>query len=212
MEGATERQELPGQPRTGALGCQAIWFLPHLATIYLIVHFCTPWLAGWTRGWLLPLLHMTSSSSSGFEFLFSHLFVFSAFPAFVAGLVNARFRHKAAEFVWVVPTAVLAYKLITFPAATSVFQSSASPVLHQYFGGGFLIPEYRDWPDFWRIVASDPDVLRGLAQVTFTAPFYAGLAYSAAAWISLHTGVDRTVIEKVKEWEEQKFGNHDSLT
>jgi hypothetical protein len=197
--------------KKAAMSWQILWFLPHVAAIYVIVQFCTPWLAGWTRGRLLPLLQMPSKSSSGFEFLFSHLFVFSFVPAFLAGLVNARFKHKVAEFVWVVPTTILAYKLITFPAVTSVFQSPSSSAFHHYFGGGFLIPESRDWQDFWRIARSNPDMMRGMSQVSFTAPFYAGLAYSAAAWVSLRTGANRKVIERVKEWEKQKFGHRDSL-
>jgi hypothetical protein len=211
MEHSIKRLELRQQTpsRKTAAGSQILWFFPHVAAVYLIVHFCTPWLAAWTRGTLLPLLQMPSNSSSGFEFFFSHLFVFSFVPAFLAGLVNARFKHTVAEFVWVVPTAILAYKLITFPAVASVFQSPSSSAFHQYFGGGFLIAEYRDWDDFWRIVRSNPDMMRGMAQVSFTAPFYAGVGYSVAAWISLHTQVHEKVIEKVEQWEERKFGNHD---
>jgi len=51
------------------------------------------------------------------------------------------------------------------------------------FWGRVLIPEYRDWHDFWSIVASNPDMTRGMAQLSFTAPFYAGIGYSLAAWI-----------------------------
>ncbi len=102
----------------------------------------------------MPLLQKPTSSSS-FEFLFSHIFAFSFVPAFAAGLVNARFKHKVAQFVWVVPTVILAYEFLTFPAP-SVFRSQFSAAFHQYFGGGFLIPEFRDWHDFWTIVGQTP--------------------------------------------------------
>jgi hypothetical protein len=77
------------------------------------------------------------TSSSRFEFFFSHILAFSFIPAFAADLGNARFKHKVAEFVWVVPTMILTYKFLTFPAA-SVFQSQFSAAFHQYFWGRVL--------------------------------------------------------------------------
>jgi hypothetical protein len=192
-----------------AVGWQIVCFLLHLAAVYAIVHFCTAWLAGWTRGWLLPFLRIKTSSSSAMEFLFSHVLLFSFVPAFLAGLINARFHHRVAQFVWLVPAAILAYKLATFPAP-SVLQSQLSAAFHQYFGGGFLIREFRDWHDFWSIVDSNPDMARGLAQMTFTAPFYAGVGYSVAAWIGRRTDLNRKVAEKVKRWEQSKFEHHTS--
>jgi hypothetical protein len=170
-------------------GTQILWLLVHLAAVYAIVNFVTPWLAGWARGRLLPLLHHPSSSGS-FEFFFSHVFAFSFIPAFLTGLANAKFRHKAAQFVWIVPAVILAYKFVTFPAP-SVFQSRFPAAFHQYFGGGFAIPEYRDWHEFWSIVRSNPDMTRGMAQVRYTAPVYAGVAYSVAAWLGRRTELSR---------------------
>jgi hypothetical protein len=190
-----------------ASGWQILWFFYHLAVVYLVAQFCPAWLAGFTRGKLLPHLQIASTSSSQFEFFFSHLFVFSVVPGFLAGLLNGISKHKVAAFVWVVPSAILAYKLLTFSAATSVLQGESSSAFHQYFGGGFLIPEYRDWQDFWRIASSNPDVLRGMAQSTFTAPFYTAVAYSVAVLISVRTDLHRRVKEKVKEWEQERFGN-----
>ena len=188
--------------RQSPLSWETFWFLVHLAVVYAIVNFCTPWLAGWTRGTLLPLLQKPTSSGR-FEFLFTHIFAFSVIPAFLTGLINARFMHRAAQFVWLVPAVILAYKLITFPAA-SVLQSQSSTVFHQYFGGGFLVPEFRDWHEFWSIVSSNPDMTRGMAQLSFTAPFYAGVGYSTAAWIGRRTEVHRKVAEKVKSLEKSK--------
>jgi hypothetical protein len=150
---------------------------------------------------------MPSHSSSQVEFLFSHVLAFSFVPAFLAGLANARFKHQVAEFIWVVPTVVLAYKLATFSTSTSVLASQSSSAFHQYFSGGFLIPEYWNWQDFWRIVGSNPDMTRGMAQLKFTAPFYAGVGYSLGAWLSLRAALDQKIREKVAGWEEQKFGN-----
>jgi len=184
---------------------QIVWFLLHLVAVYAIVKFCTAWLAGWTRGTLFPLLQIRTTSSSHFEFLFSHLLAFSFLPAFLVGLINSRFKHKVAQFVWLVPAVILAYKLAIFPAP-SVLQGQFSAAFHQYFGGGFVIREFRDWHDFWSIVDSNRDMTRGMAQLTFTAPFYAGVGYSVAAWIGRRTELNRRVAERVKSWEESRFG------
>jgi hypothetical protein len=204
MEQATKGQVLSqdGPDRHRAGGWQILWFLVHLAAVYAIVKLVTPWLAGWTRGTLLPLLQHPTSSGS-FQFFFSHILAFSTIPAFLTGLANARFKHKAAQFVWLVPALILAYKFATFPAP-SVFQRQFPAAFHHYFGGGFIIPEFRDWHEFWSIVGSNSDMTRGMAQLQFTAPFYAGVAYSVAAWIGLRTELSRRVSERVKRWEQSR--------
>ena len=186
---------------------QILWFLPHLAAVYAIGNFCTASLAGWTRGTLLPLLRHPTSSGS-LEFLFSHIIVFSFIPAFLAGLMNARFKQRVAQFVWLVPALILGYKFATFPAS-SVLQSQFSAAFHQYFGGGFLIPEFRDWSDFWSVAGSNPDMARGMAQLETSAPFYAGVGYSVAAWIGCRTDLNRKVLEKVNHWEQARFKHHE---
>jgi hypothetical protein len=208
MEDAAE-EYIPSQARPVRYtkgGWQILWFLLHLVAVYAVVNFCTAWLAGWTRGTLLPLLQHPTFSGR-FEFLYSHLFAFSFIPAFLFGLINARFKHKAAQFVWLVPAVILAYKFATF-AAPSVLQSQFSAAFHQYFGGGFMIPEFRNWHEFWSIAGSNSDMTRGMAQMKFTAPFYAGVGYSAAAWIGLRTELNRKVAEKVRRWEQSRFEDH----
>lgn len=189
---------------TKAYGSKVFWFVTHLGVVYLLVTWLTPWLAGWVRGSLLPVLGWPKSISQ-FQFLFSHLLVLSAVPAFLAGLANVRFRQNVVAYVWLVPTVILAYKFLTFPTV-SVFQSHASSAFHQYFGGGFLIPEYRNWQEFWSIATSNADLERGMAQLHITAPFYAGLSYSIAGWIGARIDLGRKVTTKVAEWETAKFG------
>jgi hypothetical protein len=164
MDDAAE-QPIPAplsRPRTG-VAWDALRFLLHLAAVYAIVKFCTPSLAGWTRGWLLPLLQAPTSSGS-FEFFFSHLFAFSFIPAFLTGLVNARFKHKIAQYVWLVPTVILIYKIARFSTAVSVLYGNPPSTFDHYFGGDFLIPEWHDWKDFWTIASSNPDMSRGMDQ------------------------------------------------
>lgn len=209
MKHTSEQQLLPEDKaaRYTTGGWQILWFLLHLAAVYAMVKFFTPWLAGWTRGTLLPLLLQHPTSSSRFEFLYSHILAFSLIPAFFAGLINARFKHKAAQFVWLVPTVILAYKFATFPAP-SVLQSQFPAAFHQYFGGSFVIGEFRDWREFWNIVGSNSDMMRGMAQMQYTAPFYAGTAYSIAAWIGRRTELNQRVADKIGAWERSRFGHH----
>lgn len=198
-EGHVESQERP--VRHVGVGWQILWFFPHLAAVYAAVELCTPWLAGWTRGTLLPLLQYPISSGR-FEFFFSPIFAFSFIPAFLCGLINARFKHKAPQFVWPVPAAILAHEFATLPARP-VFQSQFSAAFHQYFGG-FLVPEYHNWQDFWSIAVSN-DVTRAMAQLKFTAPFYAGIGYSVAVWLGLRTQLNRKVAEEAKRWKESRL-------
>jgi hypothetical protein len=51
-----------------------------------------------------------------------------------------------------------------------------------------------------------PDILRGLDQIRFTAPFYAGVGYSIAAWIDYRTNLSQKLTEKIQRWEENRFG------
>lgn len=161
---------------------EILWFLLHLAAVYALVHFATPSFAGWTKRTVLPALQYPSASGD-LEFFFSHLFAFSFIPAFLTALVNIKFRNKAAQYVWLVPAVILAYKFLTFPAP-SVLQSRFPAAFHEYFDRGFVIPEYRNWTEFWSIARSNPDVARGMAQESYTAPFYAGASYSLAAWLA----------------------------
>jgi hypothetical protein len=107
VDGEILRKDKP--PGYSGVGWRFLCFLFHLAAIYALVEFLTPWLAGWTVGRLLPLLQHPTSSGP-FQFLFSHLFAFSFIPAFLFGLINGRFKHKEAQFVWLVPAVILAYK------------------------------------------------------------------------------------------------------
>jgi hypothetical protein len=161
-------------------GRQILWFLLDLGAVYVLVELIVPCLIGWTHNSLLPALQH-SSRSGRFEFAYSHILGFSFIPAFLLGLLNARFRRKAAQFVWLVPAAILAYKFVTFPSP-SVFQRQFLAAFHQYFGGGFVIPEFRSWQEFALIATSNADMTRGMVQIRFTAPFYAGVGYSLAAW------------------------------
>jgi len=157
-----------------------MWFVLHLGAVYLTAWLIAPWLAGWIYDWVLPRLG-SSVHVSRLQFLFSHVLALTFIPAFIAGLINARYRHRVALFVWVVPAVVLAYHMLTFP--TSAFQEYWPTVFHYYCGGGFLVPEIRSYRDLFSLAGSF-DMTRGTAQLHITGAFYAGIAYSLAALLA----------------------------
>ncbi len=140
---------------------QLVRFGLHLAAVYLTVNFCSIWLAGRFHDWVLPLVD-PGNSTSMFQFVFSHLFAFTFIPALAVGLINAKYRNKAALFVWTVPTIILAYKFITFP--TSVFQNRFEAAFHYFFAGSFLIGEFHNFTELFSVVAANPDAIRGMDQ------------------------------------------------
>jgi hypothetical protein len=207
MDAPEEAQELRKQSTINDLGVPPfLWFGVHLGAVYLIVHFCTPWLAGWVRWKVLPFLQQPTTSSSGTEFLFSHIFALSFFPALAAGMITSKWKHRSAEWVWVVPTSILFYKLLAFPSVASVLgQNESWPAFHHYFGGGFLLPQTNNWKDFWTVVGSN-GAARLFDQLNFTAPFYAGIAYSMATCTAIRTDLTRKLSNALKDWEERRFG------
>lgn len=204
MDAASKTSLETSSTPTKSLAWKPLWFVVHLAVVYLIVNWLTAWLAGWFQGSLLPMLGWPKSESQ-FQFLFSHILAFSFVPAFLIALTNVRFKQTVVAYVWLVPTIILSFKLLTF-STPSIFQSHASSTFHQYFGGGFSIPEYRNLQEFWSIAASNADMERGLVQMRFTAPFYAGVAYSIGGLIAARIDLRRKVTAKVAKWEDTKFG------
>ena len=49
-------------------------------------------------------------------------------------------------------------------------------------------------------------MLRGTAQLQFTAPFYAGIAYSTAVYLGRRTDINRKLTDRIKKWEATRFG------
>jgi hypothetical protein len=100
------------------------------------------------------------------------------------------------------------YKLVTFPSAASVLSHNSSwPAFHHYFSANFFIPRpsTTDWKDFWILMAENNDATRGVDQLNFTAPFYAGFAYSAATWIAIRINLTSKVKNALKNWEKRRF-------
>src|SRR5262245_41324172 len=164
-----------------SVGREMLRFFLHVVAVYLIAHFSCPWLSGQMYQWR-PVFGFRNPVSR-FEFLFSHIFVFTTILGMLAGMVNARFRHKIAEFVWIVPTVLMIYKLLTFH--TSVMRGNRLvAAFHYYFGGGFSIPEFHNYRELFTLVARSYDGVRGMDQLSYTGFLYAGIAYSLTAFFA----------------------------
>jgi hypothetical protein len=199
---ATANEVAPVAPSPSTLR-QTIRYGLHVAAVYAIVNLTTMWLAGFVHGRLLPLVQQHPPTVSSLQFAFSHLFIFSFYPAVAVSFVYAHwFRHKVAYFVWAVPLVILAYKFAMFPSGASVLDGGShfAAAFHQYFAGDFLIAEFRSYKEMFQMVASNADMPRGMAQYQYTAPFYAGIGYSIGALfgINLLTPKLHSALESVK--------------
>jgi hypothetical protein len=157
-------QALPVNENSGkSLGLTFLQFFLHSAMVYLVTNFAVLWLSAQFHNWILPLLGMPSSESR-FAFAFNHLLLFSVLCGLLSGVIVATYNHRGAEFVWIVPAIILAYKFETFPAR--LLENHFVLAFHHYYAGGFLIPEFHNYHEMFANYSSDYE--RGLDQFRFT--------------------------------------------
>jgi len=157
-----------------------------------------PWLLSRWFVWIRPMIGLSSIAPNA-DYYLQHLELVSIVPAFVAGYVICRRFQKLAWCAWILPTAILAYKLLTFtnPQA-SVFTSSKWSAFSYYFVIERLMPTFYD------LRGSDP--VRVLAQMTVVVPFYSGVAYSIGACLEKSKVVDRIAKSLLADPEPEVFG------
>ena len=172
--------------RATSVGLFLLQFGFHTLVVYMLVRWITPRLAELTYSKILPILLRRPVAESSIQFFFSHLLVFSFFPALVAGIAGAKLLRRGAAFAWVIPVAVLAYGFFFASATvypTAIWDSDFAPAIHNYFGGGFHIPVIHDYKDLAFNSGLMGDFLRGNLQFRSTAPVYGGIGYSLGAWL-----------------------------
>jgi hypothetical protein len=146
-----------------------------------------PWLLSRWYAWILPLTGM-SHVPTGNDRLQNFELV-SIVPALVVGYLLSRHLGRFAAYAWILPTVVLAYKLLMFsePRASVLATAPHSSIRFDYF---FVIqrtaPTFT--PDFGGV-----DIIRVVEQMTVVAPFYAGLAYSIGALAGKRNLLDRVL-------------------
>ena len=151
-------------------------FAMHTVTVYICAVRVSPWLVGRWFGWVMPLLRLSAVTPAA-DWYLRHLELISIVPGLVAGYLVARKPDSVATWAWGLPAAVLAYKMLQYQAPSSVLSGTTLMSAFKYY---FEIE--RVMPTMRYATPSDP--VRVLSQMTVTAPFYAGVAYSLGGWLS----------------------------
>lgn len=154
--------------------------------------------------WIAPLLHI-STSIRPVDWYLQHLELVTIVPALVAGYINiGRFvpaivgrpvnekrSASAALWAWIVPAAILMYKMLRYRAPSSVLFDNSMSAFRYFFEIQTVMPTFA--------TMFTSDVVRVAAQMTVTAPFYAGVSYSLGALAARHE-----VLVKLFSFERQE--------
>jgi hypothetical protein len=133
-----------------------------------------PWLLFRWFAWILPLTGMGTRTPTGNDYL-QHFELASIAPALVVGYLLSRHLPRLATSAWLLPTVILAYKLLIFTEPyTSVMAPHSSSRFLYFFDIQRSTPTFT--PGFGGV-----DPVRVAQQMFVVAPFYAGLAYSFGA-------------------------------
>lgn len=176
---------------TSVMPSRALWlglFLLDTFLVYVCAIHLSPMLVGRWFAWILPALGLRGSVTPANWYL-RHLELVTIIPAFIAGYLDvgrflpatigkriATWRSgSAASRAWMIPTVVLLWRLLPFRAPSSVLYGSSLSAFGYYFDIQHVMPTFSN------PLASDP--LRVWAQMSVTAPFYAGFAFSAGALV-----------------------------
>jgi hypothetical protein len=167
----------------------------HTYIAYTCAMHLSPWLVfHWFR-WVMPILDASASAPAA-DWYLQHFALMTFLPALVVGYVNvARFlpnvirtfmhedHHSIATWAWIFPTLVLSYRMLEYHAPSSVLLGSSMTAMKYFFDIVKAMPTLQD------PFASDP--IRAWAQMSVTAPFYAGLTYSLGALASKYRAVEK---------------------
>lgn len=164
LKGYVSPEALVG--RLGAFGL-------HTLAVYVCAVHLSPWLVGRWFAWGAHVLQISVATLPG-DWYLQHLALASIVPAVLAGYIAARQPGSVATWAWGIPTLVLAYGMLRYHATSSVLIGSSMSAARYYFD------IEQTMPTMMNPTASDP--VRVLAQMTVTASFYAGVAYSLGAW------------------------------
>ncbi len=150
-------------------------FAMHTATIYIFAVHVSPWLVGRWFAWIMPILQISTVTAAA-DWYLQHLELVSILPALAVGYVVARRPDSVATWAWGIPAVVLAYKMLQYQTPSAVFVGAPMSAFRYFFEIERVMPTMR--------YATPSDPVRVLAQMTITASFYAGVAYSFGAWVS----------------------------
>lgn len=166
-------------------------FIFHTYVAYTCAMYLSQWLVFHWFGWIAPILQM-SISIPATDWYLQHFELVTILPALVVGYLNVAqffpakvrgYMHEErsgsiAPWAWSVPTIALLYRMLMFHPPSSVLFGTSMTALRYFFEIQKVMPTLAN------PLVSDP--IRVWAQMTITAPFYAGLAYSLGALVSKH--------------------------
>jgi hypothetical protein len=147
------------------------------------IHF-GPWLLSRWFAWIVPLTGITSHAPTGNDWL-QHFELASIIPALLVGYVLSRHFRGMAACAWILPTVILAYKLLTFTEPQASVLAAHSSTRFSYF---FVIQ--RSVPTF-SVGFGGVDPVRVSEQIDVVAPLYAGVAYSIGALAARHNLLEK---------------------
>lgn len=180
-------------------------FALHTTAVPFCGIFLGPWLLSRWFVWILPLLRISPATPKA-DYWLQHLEVVSIIPALVFGALIARRFAKLASWAWVVPTIILAYRLLTFTdAGASVFAAANRWSRFSYY---FVIQPHV--PTFSRSLGLSGDPVRFVSQLNVTVPFYSGIAYSIGALLTKRKVIDGVLRSLRRGAEPEVFGPDDS--
>lgn len=147
----------------------------HTFAVYFIAIRFAPWMVfHWFR-WGMPALGL-STTTLATDWYLQHMVLVTTIPALLAGYLTVRQSFTLAQFSWAIPTLVLLFKMIQFHPQDSVL------TMHRMSSLRYFFEIQQVMPTFTNLTGTDP--VRVLAQMTVTAPFYAGVAYAAGALVA----------------------------
>ncbi|MBZ5655580.1 MAG: hypothetical protein LAO56_09920 [Acidobacteriia bacterium] len=164
-------------------------FILHTYIAYICALDLSPQLVFHWFGWIAPILQI-SISIPATDWYLQHFELTTILPALVVGYVNVvrffpatvrSYLHEGesgsiAGWAWILLTVRLLYKMLMYHAPSSVLIGTSVTTIGYFFDIQKVMPTFAD------PLASDP--VRVWAQMSITAPFYAGVSYSLGALAS----------------------------
>lgn len=150
---------------------QLLFVVLDVGIIYFSAVFWTPWCVYHFLHWRFVLLGISTTIPNG-DWYLQHLISTSIILAFLFGLLTYTRRDNWAIWAWLWPLAALVFKFLLYNGSHSLLFESAGRWRY-FFEIQSVMPT--------RANLSYTDPLRVWAQMTVTAPFFAGLAYSLGA-------------------------------
>jgi hypothetical protein len=189
---SVEADAQPGVRRRSGSRSVLMWlglFVLNTIVVYAFAVHLSAMLVGRWFAWIAPIVGFPRGVAPA-DWYLRHLELVTIIPALLAGYIDAgRFlpatvgmrigewrSGSAGTWAWAVPSAVLVYSMLTLHTPSSVLIRPSMSVFKYFFDIVKVSPTLQN------PLASDP--IRTWAQMSVTAPFYAGVAYSVGVLAS----------------------------